>query len=768
MSVQTICGEEIDMPAGAVMGAEFIDPGRRNRRILYSEICNPEWHKKTRGYLPILTAIENRKGVLDVDTVKGCTLGMQSYPDGGCYGECYALKTARCYGIDFSISITRRLAEATRADVFFTVKSHPSAWYRIGTAGDPCHDWGNTIDVCEYLRPSGKIPVIITKHWILFTEDQIRRLKVLGAVINTSTSGMDTDAEINHRVSQIERLDGAGIKSVCRVVTCDYGDTQWAMRCKEKQDYLLSLSSVIDNPLRASKSNPHVLKGDIKLSRQDESIGGGRYVSLHNPNIYLGHCGGCPDQCGADHAKKESIMHLGLFNQNVEYEYVKTIIGSGYESQIAQLALDDGIAYRAARKNMQIHSAIVLKIDGDLCGFFTFQKNDECREFCLLQSTIRPEMFDFEIYKNMVNAIIAQNTDGYPMIITTDPRSKFETPKLFKGLGFKTYLTMSNFEYMVYGDEKEVRFKLLAHITMTNVWNSLKGDWLRIKREWNEKIEAAGEKHGIANPKFASREGCWQGEAGFSNVVLSTRTVEDGEIKTDKSESHNGNASVLDPVACEVILRFFMPTDGRRIYNPFGGGVQFGFIAGSYGYDYTSSEIRQNQCDVNNAICNDLNSAKWIKSNSAEYTPEGRFDLVFTCPPYYRVEKYLDYDGKSPDGEINSLDTYEKFRDTLFAGYKKAIAALDDNRFFVVMTGDSRDKNGAYHCHEAETEIFLKEQGLSVYNKIIYLECEFTRLAQAKKTLNYRKFPKREQKIIVAYKGDATAIKGLFPPLGRL
>ena len=289
-----------------------------------------------------------------------------------------------------------------------------------------------------------------------------------------------------------------------------------------------------------------------------------------------------------------------------------------------------------------------------------------------------------------------------------------------------------------------------------------------MKREWNEKIEAAGEKHGIANPKFASREGCWQGEAGFSNVVLSTRTVEDGEIKTDKSESHNGNASVLDPVACEVILRFFMPTDGRRIYNPFGGGVQFGFIAGSYGYDYTSSEIRQNQCDVNNAICNDLNSAKWIKSNSAEYTPEGRFDLVFTCPPYYRVEKYLDYDGKSPDGEINSLDTYEKFRDTLFAGYKKAIAALDDNRFFVVMTGDSRDKNGAYHCHEAETEIFLKEQGLSVYNKIIYLECEFTRLAQAKKTLNYRKFPKREQKIIVAYKGDATAIKGLFPPLGRL
>jgi DNA modification methylase len=144
------------------------------------------------------------------------------------------------------------------------------------------------------------------------------------------------------------------------------------------------------------------------------------------------------------------------------------------------------------------------------------------------------------------------------------------------------------------------------------------------------------------------------------------------------------------------------------------------------------------------------------------------FDLVFTCPPYYKVEKYVDYDGKPPAGEINSLDTYEKFRDVLFTGYKKAIEHLKDNCFFVVMTGDSRDKNGAYYCSESETELFFKENGLSVYNKIVYLECEFTRLAHAKTTLNYRKFPKREQKIIVAYKGDIKAIRREFPAIGRL
>lgn len=457
-----------------------------------------------------------------------------------------------------------------------------------------------------------------------------------------------------------------------------------------------------------------------------------------------------------------------LFQNKVEFTYVKSVIGSGFEQQVAELAIEDGIAYRAARKNMQIHSAIILKINGEFAGFFTFQKNENCKEFCLLQSTIKKELFDFEIYRQMVQKVIDQNQEGWPMIITTDPKSKFETEQLFKSMGFQTYLKMGQFAYMVHGRLEDVRIKLLAHITMTNVWNSIKGDWLRLKKEWNEKIEEAGKRNGVLNPKFASREGCWQGTNGMSNVVLAKQVIEEGEVVTKSEKSLNGNASVLDPVACEVILRFFMPKAGKRVYNPFGGGVQFGFVAGSYGYDYISSEIRQNQSDANNKICQDLNSAKWIKSDSSTFDPEGMFDLVFTCPPYYKVEEYLDYDGNPPEGEINSLPTYEVFRDTLFAGYKKAISHLNDNCFFVVMTGDSRDKNGAYYCSESETELFFKENGLKVYNKIIYLECEFTRLAHAKTTLQMRKFPKREQKIIVAYKGDVSKIKELYQHTGRL
>jgi hypothetical protein len=452
----------------------------------------------------------------------------------------------------------------------------------------------------------------------------------------------------------------------------------------------------------------------------------------------------------------------------VEFIAVDSVIGSGYEKDVAILAIEDGIAMRAARKNMQIHSAVILKVAGKFSGFMTFQVNREVNEFCLLQSAIYPSVFTKELYRSMVETVLLQNLDNYPAVITTDPKSKFETPKLFEELGFQTYLKMSGYHYMVCGNVADVRMKLLAHITMTNVWNTTKGEWLRLKREWNNALNLVGEKKGVTNPGYATRDGCWQGENGYSNVVNMKRFINAaGEIE-EKTKSHNGNASVLDPLACEIILRFFMPTKGRRVYNPFGGGVQFGFVTGSCGYEYVASEIRQNQCDANNKLCEDFTSAKWIQGDSSKFEPEGKFDLVFSCPPYYKVEKYLDYDGKPPEGEINSCPTYEEFRDLLFSGYDKAIEALNDNCFFVVMTGDSRDKNGAYYCSEAETELFFKERGLAVYNRIVYLECEFTRLAHAKRTLNYRKFPKREQKIIVAYKGDIKAISKEYPGLGRL
>ena len=736
-------------------------------------------------YNPILSASLNRKGVLDVDTVKGCEFGLNAYPDKGCYGLCYACKTATIYGFDFSKSVSRKTYD--RIQIESIVKKHSLPWFRIGTMGDPSHDWDYTVFVCGWLGKF-KIPVVVTKHWVSMSYNHAMSLKKCNAVVNTSTSPLDTKDEIEHRVNTFMWLKKIGVKSVLRIVSARFGPTEKGSKLKQAQNLLFKNDPIIDNPLRIPMIDKRVVSGDI-VAQRHKDLGGGSTVSISSQGSYIGPCRTCPDQCGVNFKKiwiggykmtkgqkdmfpckhdPASAKQINMFTDTIEFEYVKSVIGSGYEEAVAKLAIEDKVAYRAARKNMQMHSAIILKINNEFVGFFTFQVNHDAKEFCLLQSAMNLDKKDKTIYSEMVSKIIEQNTYGYPMIMTVSTKHDLENPKVFGAIGFETYLILSGFHYMVYGKPEDVRMKRLAHATMTNTWTSTKGDWLKMKREWNGKIEASGEKYNIPNPKFASRDGCWQGSAGFSNVVLSTRKIEDGKVVHDTGKSHNKNASVLDPVACECILRFFMPTEGTRVYNPFGGGVQFGYIAGSYGYEYIASEIRQNQCDANNALCQDLESAKWIKSDSATFSPEGKFDLVFTCPPYYKVEKYIDYEGAIPDGEINSMLTYDEFRAALFLGYKIAIEHLKDNRFFIAMVGDSRASNGAYYGMEAETEVFLKEQGLHLYNKIIYLEAEFTRLAQAKRTLDYRKFPKREQKIIVAYKGDMSLIKDSYPSIGRL
>ena len=183
------------------------------------------------------------------------------------------------------------------------------------------------------------------------------------------------------------------------------------------------------------------------------------------------------------------MEQIKLFEPKIELVQIDSVIGSGYEATVADLALRDKIAYRAARKNMQIHSAIILKIDNTFSGFFTYQVNHEAKEFCLLQSAMEIEKKNKDIYGCMVKKIIEQNTFGYPMIMTVSTKHDLECPKVFESLGFKTYLNLSGYAYMVYGTMEQIRMKRLAHATMTNVWTTTRSDWLKMKREWNGKLE---------------------------------------------------------------------------------------------------------------------------------------------------------------------------------------------------------------------------------------------------------------------------------------
>lgn len=251
-----------------------------------------------RRYRNVLTVDVNEKGVMDVDTVKGCTAGMAARPGTGCYGGCYAAKIAKFRGLDFSRAITRTVhGKAHARAIERAVAAAPEGFFRIGVMGDPCHAWEETVSVVEWLCDFAR-PVVITKHWRTATDVQLQRLAKCGTALNTSISALDTPAELKHRRGQFFRFKLLGGNSVARIVSCDFDDsTEEGARMKATQADLFALRPTLDNPLRVPMNHPLVVAGVIRVDRMKD-LDSKRTISLANPETYVGHCAGCPDVCG--------------------------------------------------------------------------------------------------------------------------------------------------------------------------------------------------------------------------------------------------------------------------------------------------------------------------------------------------------------------------------------------------------------------------------------------------------------------------------------
>lgn len=257
-----------------------------------------------RLYSDKLTAEVNSKGVLDIDVVKGCTVGMAASKPNGCYDACYAATIAKFRGLNFAQSITRDIdGRAHALSIVDAVKRAPLGFFRIGTMGDPCHAWEKTCEVVEWLSPYA-VPVIVTKHWIKATSAQLGRLVACGAIINTSMSALDTPAQLLHRERQLLRYDAIGGISVPRVVSCDFNRADpLGAKLGAIQDRLLARRPVIDNPLRVPRTHQLVTSGLIRLTAISD-LHSVRTISLADKSAYVGHCDECPDQCGLNLAQR--------------------------------------------------------------------------------------------------------------------------------------------------------------------------------------------------------------------------------------------------------------------------------------------------------------------------------------------------------------------------------------------------------------------------------------------------------------------------------
>lgn len=264
-------------------------------------------------YKNIITLSKNERGIWDLDTVKGCASGVKDNIN-GCYGDCYALKTAKRYGIDFSKSIERHFIDEQHIKyIVNSIEKIDMPFIRIGCSGDPSENWQHTINIIEklsnyknlYLFNLGtkKEIVIITRHWNVLTDLQLNILSKYNICINTSISALDTPELINKSLEQYNRLKPF-CKSVLRVITCDFNkQNKEGIKRNEIQKKLLVNENIIDTVFRPSKNNYFVKNGIINIERA-RFVNSKQYVSKNNPKAYLGKCKNCAEMCGLNNLNK--------------------------------------------------------------------------------------------------------------------------------------------------------------------------------------------------------------------------------------------------------------------------------------------------------------------------------------------------------------------------------------------------------------------------------------------------------------------------------
>jgi hypothetical protein len=257
-----------------------------------------------------------------------------------------------------------------------------------------------------------------------------------------------------------------------------------------------------------------------------------------------------------------------------------------------------------------------------------------------------------------------------------------------------------------------------------DVLDARQGTWRERKRKWlsigiqSEVGRDATSFHGMArrDPRYYDLKRAKEVELGHELTAAEF----EADHYTPRTDSVGSGKSVFDPVLCELAYRWFTPTGGTVI-DPFAGGSVRGLVASMLGRHYVGNDLSATQCAENRRQADALADAgligthkdrplpMWTVGDSAEWvttlTPASA-DLLFTCPPYYGLEKYSD---DPVDLSAMTYADFDRSYATILAG---AARALRPNRWAVIVTGDVRDGRGQLHDLRGSTITAAEHAGL--------------------------------------------------------
>jgi hypothetical protein len=189
--------------------------------------------------------------------------------------------------------------------------------------------------------------------------------------------------------------------------------------------------------------------------------------------------------------------------------------------------------------------------------------------------------------------------------------------------------------------------------------------------------------------------------------------------------------SVFCPVLTELMYRWFCPAGGC-VLDPFAGGSVRGCVAARTGLAYVGIDLSQQQVGENRAQAASISqiaagaSAKWVPprwvcADSRELPSlegiKSSFDFVFSCPPYFDLERYSD-----DPLDLSEAQTYAAFLESYRQIIGSALERLLPDRFCCFVVGEIRDpETGLCRNFVGDTIAAFQEHGATLYNSAVMM-----------------------------------------------
>jgi DNA modification methylase len=287
-----------------------------------------------------------------------------------------------------------------------------------------------------------------------------------------------------------------------------------------------------------------------------------------------------------------------------------------------------------------------------------------------------------------------------------------------------------------------------------SILNTISWDWQRRKDEWENLYKDSTEGRDVKR---------------YNATPVNTFSARGADAKQAESVSE------FDPYLCELMYKWFS-REGDKILDPFAGGCVRGIVASVLNREYYGVDLSETQVMTNvtqyGRVCNRYTGltkdAVWGIGDADEVLDSlgVKYNMVFTCPPYFNLEKYTN-DPK----DLSNLPTYSQFLNKYTSILKKAADALEEDSFFVIVVSEIRASaelaHSEYRCFVPDTvHIVTKDCGLLYYNDIILENAIGSLPIRAPKYFDQsRKIGRHHQNVLVFYKGALANIPKKFGKL---